>query len=85
MKRTTQTNQKIIQQGAEATISLEKFNNTENRIQKNRLKKSYRHPELDTKLIKRRTKAEAKILNKLSKITNVPKVFENNESNIEMQ
>lgn len=62
---------KIIQQGAEAVISLDK-----NQITKNRIKKSYRLPILDKKLIKSRTKAEAKIIEKLAKIIPVPKIIE---------
>jgi TP53 regulating kinase and related kinases len=60
-------NKKIIAQGAEAIITLEK-----NRITKTRISKSYRFPELDKKIIKRRTKAETKIMIKASKIINVP-------------
>ncbi len=62
--------QKIIQQGAEAIISLQ-----DNQIIKNRIKKSYRLPEIDNKLRTRRTKAEAKIIDKLSNIINVPKII----------
>lgn len=66
--------QKIIQQGAEAIISLNK-----NQITKHRLKKSYRIPELDIKLRKTRTKSEAKIINKLANIISVPKIIESDE------
>ncbi len=59
----------IIQQGAEAIISLYKRKNW---IFKDRIKKSYRIPELDKKIIKSRTKSEAKLLNKASEIINVP-------------
>lgn len=65
---------KIIQRGAEAIISLDK-----NKIIKNRIKKSYRLPELDEKLRKSRTRAEAKIINKLYKIINVPKILESDD------
>jgi len=71
----------IIQQGAEAIISLD--NN--NQILKNRIKKSYRIPELDTKLRKSRTKSEAKIINKLKTIINVPKIIKTDTSQIIMQ
>lgn len=72
---------KIIQRGAEAVISLEK-----NKVIKNRIKKSYRLPVLDEKLRKRRTKSEAKIINKLSKIINVPKILESdNQEKIYME
>lgn len=76
------TKQKIIQQGAEAIISLE----NKNQILKNRIKKSYRIPILDDKLRKSRTKSEAKILEKTSKIISVPKIIEtNNKDKILMQ
>ena len=61
---------KQIAQGAEAKIYLEKGN-----IIKQRFPKSYRYPEIDKILIKRRTKAEAKILEKVSKMINVPKLI----------
>jgi TP53 regulating kinase and related kinases len=60
----------IIAQGAEAIIyKLGK------KIVKDRIKKSYRLSELDEKIRRRRTKAEAKILTKASKIINVPKLL----------
>jgi len=58
-----------IQQGAEAIIYKIK-----NKIVKDRIKKSYRLPQLDNKLRTRRTKSEAKIINKLKSIINVPKI-----------
>ena len=73
--------QKIIQQGAEAIISL----NNNNEIIKNRIKKSYRLKELDTKLRTRRTKAEAKIINKLKNIISVPKILKTDTDQITMQ
>jgi len=60
----------ILAQGAEAIISLK-----DNQIIKNRIKKSYRIQVLDEKLRKARTKSEAKILNKLKSIINVPKIL----------
>ena len=72
---------KIIQQGAEAIISLEK-----NQITKERISKSYRLPIIDKRLRKSRTKSEAKIINKLSEIINVPKIIESdNQENILME
>jgi len=70
MKTSTETSRapNIIQQGAEAIIIHEG-----NSVIKDRLAKKYRHPELDKKIIKARTKSEAKILEKLSSIINVPK------------
>ena len=59
--------QKIIQHGAEAKIILKN-----NLIIKDRIPKSYRIPELDNKIRKRRTKSEIKLLTKASKIINVP-------------
>jgi len=72
---------KIIGRGAEAVIYLE------NKIVKKvRIPKSYRLPELDKKIINQRTKAEKKILEKTSKIIDVPKLeisSKNNEINME--
>ena len=65
---------KIIQQGAEGIISLK-----DNKIEKLRTKKSYRHPELDEKLRKSRTKKEAKILSKLYSIIAVPKIIDSDD------
>jgi len=72
---------KILQQGAEAIISLD--NN--NQILKNRIKKSYRFPELDNKLRTRRAKSEAKIIEKLKNIINVPKIIKTEDDKITMQ
>lgn len=58
----------IIQQGAEAIIIHEG-----NSVIKDRVSKKYRHPELDKKIIKQRTKSEAKILEKVSKLIPCPK------------
>ena len=58
----------IIQQGAEAVIILEG-----NSVIKNRISKKYRHPALDNKIIKTRTKKEAKLLEKASVLINAPK------------
>ena len=72
---------KIIQQGAEAIISLEK-----NQITKERISKSYRLPIIDKRLRKSRTKSETKIINKLSEIINVPKIIKSdNQENILME
>ena len=61
---------KILQQGAEAKIIL-----SDDFIIKDRIKKSYRIKELDDKIRKQRTKAEAKLLEKASRIINAPKPF----------
>lgn len=59
--------QEIIQQGAEAIIF-----KAGNKVIKDRISKSYRHPELDKKIIKQRTKREDKLLNKASSVINTP-------------
>ncbi|MFA5857083.1 MAG: KEOPS complex kinase/ATPase Bud32 [Candidatus Pacearchaeota archaeon] len=72
---------KKISQGAEAFITL---NN--NQVIKNRIKKSYRINEIDNKLIKSRTRSEAKIIEKLNGIIPVPKIIKtNNEDEIIME
>ena len=71
---------KILAQGAEAIIYLDK-----NRIIKNRIRKSYRLPILDKKLRKSRTRIEGKIINKLAKIIHVPKILEIDKESIVME
>ena len=66
--------QKIIQQGAEALILLDKKG-----ITKRRTIKSYRIPEIDEKIRKLRTRSETKLLEKASKIIPVPSVKISNE------
>ena len=61
---------KLIAQGAEAKIFKKKDS-----ILKDRIKKTYRLPQIDIKLRKSRTRSEAKILRKASGIINVPKVI----------
>lgn len=61
---------KLLYQGAEAVILKEK-----GKIIKDRISKSYRHPEIDKKIRKRRTKAESKILAKASELIPVPKLL----------
>jgi len=58
---------KIFNRGAEALIYFDG-----KQVIKERTPKSYRLPELDKKIIKRRTKSETKILKKASSISNVP-------------
>lgn len=65
---------KIIAQGAEAKIILDK-----NRIIKNRISKSYRIPKLDIRIRKYRTKSETKLLEKASKVINCPKPEDSKE------
>ncbi len=65
---------KLIAQGAEAKI----FLNGET-VSKQRLVKSYRHPQLDEQIRKQRTKREARILTKaLALKINVPEVLNTN-------
>ncbi|MFC1685836.1 KEOPS complex kinase/ATPase Bud32 [Nanoarchaeota archaeon] len=65
---------KIIAQGAEAIL----IHKNDNLI-KRRVKKGYRHPELDEKIRTRRTRREGKILSKINKTINSPEVFEYND------
>lgn len=62
--------QKLISQGAEAKIY-----HIKDKIVKDRIPKAYRHPTLDSQIRRRRTKREAKLLIKASKIINVPKIL----------
>ncbi len=64
----------LIAQGAEAKLYKE-----ENTIIKERIKKSYRHEEIDSRIRKTNTRREYKLLNKASKIINVPKILDYNE------
>jgi len=68
------SNQKLIQQGAEAKIFKIK-----NKVIKNRIKKSYRISKLDNKIRKLRTRSEAKLLEKASKVIPIPKITNSNE------
>ena len=65
---------KIIAQGAEAVI----IKKGKLAI-KNRIEKTYRHPELDEKIRKLRTRAESRILERISKIIPVPKIISSDE------
>ena len=72
---------KLIQQGAEAKIFLNK-----NTIIKERTTKKYRHPLLDEKIRTHRTKSEAKILEKAENYKiNVPKIFNTEKYNIQLE
>ena len=71
---------KIIARGAEAVLVRKKDS-----LFKKRVKKSYRHPFLDSQLRKSRTRREARILNKISDTIAVPKVFTTEEETIEME
>ncbi len=71
---------KILKQGAESVIILDK-----NKIIKHRIKKSYRIKNIDDKIRKSRTKSEAKLLEKAT--INVPKFLnvDDKEMKIEME
>jgi TP53 regulating kinase-like protein len=71
--------QKLIQQGAEAKILL-----SDDFVVKNRVKKSYRIEELDEKIRKQRTRAEAKLLEKAGRVISAPKVIKTDEKNKEI-
>jgi Kae1-associated kinase Bud32 len=71
---------KLITEGAEARI-YEK----NNIIIKDRIKKNYRIKEIDEVLRKSRTNREAKVLEKLNKIINVPKLIRKENNIIFMQ
>jgi Kae1-associated kinase Bud32 len=61
---------KILQQGAEAVILLDN-----NEIIKKRKKKSYRIPEIDDRIRRQRTRSEAKLLAKASKLISIPEII----------
>lgn len=66
---------KLIAQGAESKLFLAK-----NKVVKNRFKKTYRIKEIDDKLMKFRTKREARVLEKLQKTKiPIPKLLLNNK------
>ena len=73
---------KLIAQGAEAKIY-----RTDNKIIKDRIKKDYRIKEIDERLRKQRTKREAKIFEKLSRLNfPAPKLIKtNNEQKLEIE
>ena len=67
--------EKIIQQGAEANIILIRAKGREPFIIKDRIKKNYRLSEIDDEIRSRRTRSEAKLLEKASQVINSPKPF----------
>ena len=77
----SKTNSKIIQQGAEAIIYLDE---KRGEVIKNRVKKSYRIPVLDERIRKLRTRGEGKLLEKASKIIDIPKVNKVDEKTKEL-
>ena len=73
------TQQKILFQGAEALILLDK-----KIINKKRIRKSYRLKKLDEKIRKLRTRSETKLLEKASKLIPVPKIVKVNKKSKEI-
>lgn len=69
----------IIARGAEAILIRE-----DGKIIKKRIKKGYRIKEIDEKLRKLRTRQEARLLEKASKVIKVPKVLNVNEKDKEV-
>ena len=72
--------EKVIAQGAEAIIKKSGKN-----IIKDRIPKSYRLPQLDSKLRKQRTRKEIKLLEKSSNLIPVPKIISSTESTITLE
>jgi TP53 regulating kinase and related kinases len=71
----------LLKQGAEAKIYKGKFEGKSS-IVKERFKKTYRHPDLDKSLTKKRIKNEVKILNKAQSLgVSVPKVYKTDLNN----
>ncbi len=68
---------KIIGQGAEALLYLH-----EGKVIKERIKKGYRHPDIDFRIRKTCTRKENKLLNSAYSLINVPKVFEFSDSDM---
>src|SRR3989304_6946119 len=63
--------EKIRQHGAEALIILD---DDEKKVIKRRIKKSYRLPQIDEEIRKLRTRSEAKLLLKASRLVSVPEI-----------
>jgi Kae1-associated kinase Bud32 len=67
--------------GAEATIEVDN-----DKVTKNRIKKSYRINQIDSKLRKERTKAEVKLINSARRAgVSVPKILDSSEHEIKME
>jgi len=73
---------KVIGRGAEAVLTLDK-----DIVIKERIKKGYRHPDIDSKIRKYCTRREAKILDKAKDLISVPKIYNSSDKDmkIEMQ
>lgn len=74
---------KILARGAEAIILEDKEGRT-NIVKKQRIRKSYRIPQIDEKLRKYRTRIEGRIIEKLQNVINVPKIIKIDENNREI-
>ena len=70
---------KLLAQGAESKLYVK-----DDLLVKKRVKKNYRIKQLDLKLRKLRTRAEARMMKRASKIINVPKIHEIKEFEITM-
>ena len=70
---------KIIAQGAEAILTRKG-----NQIVKKRVKKGYRLPIIDNRIRKQRTKKEARLLEKASKLIPIPKILKVDENTHEI-
>jgi len=71
---------KILQRGAEAILYREK-----NILIKERIKKSYRHPEIDIYRRKYATRREASLLQKASQLISVPKLLKVDEKEMKLE
>ncbi|MDD5650328.1 MAG: KEOPS complex kinase/ATPase Bud32, partial [Candidatus Nanoarchaeia archaeon] len=69
----------IIAQGAEAVLIKEG-----NNLIKERIKKDYRIKEIDDKIRKLRTRSESKLIERASKIINVPKIIDSNDKTMKI-
>jgi Kae1-associated kinase Bud32 len=72
--------EEIIQRGAEAVIV-----KSGDSVIKRRVKKGYRLEEMDKRIRKNRTKREGRILEKVSKIISVPKIFNVDDREMEIR
>jgi len=70
---------KVIGRGAEAILYLE-----DGKVTKERVKKGYRHPDIDYRIRRSCTRHENKLLVSASSFINVPKVFEFSDSGMKI-
>ena len=71
--------EKILQQGAEALIILDG-----NEVIQRRIKKSYRFDSIDENIRKLRTRSEGKLLERASKVVNIPNIIKVDEKTKEI-